>query len=946
LKRVIPFILVLLLLAGIFLVPIRIVNAPVPLSEALLEDEKLEQEINPAWLPSDREVRVAIYNEPNLTLPEYATGLGMQFSNEISALVDLLEAAGFVVTTLGVQDILDEKLKTVDYDVFILADNFPRENITNLVKEYWLGGGGVLTFNAAFGFLTYAGILFPGEEGDDGYGLLWDEETWSSHEVVNRNPVTQDFQIDAILSEDSQDNKEFFNGPFIEENSVLAPYFEVLANQTDGMGLSSIVSLDNVMRGGRVVGMAVNTTTITVDIGDIIVDAVEWLCPQPKGYILYDLSHDPFFSTDPWDTDAFWPIYYQDMRNIWVNHTFCVDKLRPSAEGNLTLENLGSYDILVTALPEVNYSASEVAAVTTWITQGGSLFAIGDKSAGNPETATRTNYLLSNFNIRLNTTLHSSDTNSAIPSDHPTTERCPSLFFEWPKAYLNISSSAERIWYTGGDTWVGADEIQSGRIVVSGDSNIFQNDKLVQNNIQFIMNVANWLTSSSAEVLVYHDWSGISNYNPYRSAITQALNNLGMKFMLTTYPTYFNISLHKRPWSLVISDANSISPTLGHDKLLEHLEGGGKLIMRDFVFRTPGYPLWNYLGFEGMNDRITAAPPPVYLWDAAHEIFNKPLSYGASNISSTSNYLYTDYTNVTLFDNATAIAGLSLTPEENRSAIVLGAGGNAVCNMFGLLEYDQDTDDSTYRDNYEIWLNEIAYIMRPTIDSPSDRAIEVLSRSETIVWTPDSNRPYFYEIERNSVVVFDGPWDGGQIPLDLEEDNLGDVTFELTVYDTAGYSVSDAVVVTVEDTTYPAFSDAPDNLYYEEGKMEHLINWSFSEAFPDSFVFYINGTIEDSGDWDGSEISVDAGGLGEGVYNLTLLVNDTSDNRSTSTVYLTIGEASETTTTTTDTTTTTETDTETTPPQDEGDNTLIMVIAAVAGIIVVIVIAIWMKKRP
>lgn len=942
-KRVIPFILVALLLPGVFLIPEGVVNTPAPLLEALLDDVALEQETAPAWLPSNREVRVAVYNEPNLTLPEYATGLGMQFSNEISEIVSLLETAGFAVTTLGVQDILDEKLKTVDYDVFIMADNYPRENITNLVKEYWLGGGGVLTFNAAFGFLTYAGILFPGGEGDDGYGLVWDDQTWSSHEVVNRNPVSQDFQIDAILSEDSQDNKEFFNGPFIEENSVLAPYFEVLANQTDGMGLSSIVSLDNVMRGGRVVGMAVNTTTITVDIGDIIVDAVEWLCPQPKGYILYDLTHDPRFGTDPWDTDSLFPSYYQDMRNIWVNHTFCVDKLRPDAQGNLTLENLEGYDVLVTAFPDLNYSASEVAAVTTWVTQGGSFFAIGEKSAGDPETATRTNYLLSNFNIRLNTTLHSSDTNSATPSDHPTTERCPSLFFEWPKAYLNISSSAERIWYTGGDTWVAADEIQSGRIVVSGDSNIFQNDNLLQNNIQFITNVANWLTSSSAEVLVYHDWSGISNYNPYRSAIAQALNNLGMKFMLTTYPTYFNISLNEGTWELIISDANSISPTTLHGEVMDHIEDGGKLIMRDFAFRFTGYPLWNYIGFEGLNDRITKAPPPVYLWDAAHEVFNKPLSYEANNISTTNNYLFTDYTNVTLFDNATAIAGVSVTPEENKSAIVLGAGGNAICNMFGLLEYDQDTDDSTYRDNYEIWLNEIAYIMRPTIDSPSDITIEVLSRSESITWTPQSDRPYFYEIERNSFLIFDRPWDGGQIPLDLEEDNLDDVTFELTVYDTARYSVSDTVVVTVEDTTYPAFSRAPDNLYYEEGTMKHLVNWSFSEAFPDSFVFYINGTIEDSGAWDGSEISVYAGGLVQGIYNLTLLVNDTSDNRSTSTVYLTVGESSA---TTTDTTTTTDTETDTTPPPDEGDNTfLVLIAAAVAGIVVVIVIGFYMKKR-
>ncbi|MFW9849304.1 MAG: hypothetical protein ACFFF4_09190, partial [Candidatus Thorarchaeota archaeon] len=186
-------------------------------------------------------------------------------------------------------------------------------------------------------------------------------------------------------------------------------------------------------------------------------------------------------------------------------------------------------------------------------------------------------------------------------------------------------------------------------------------------------------------------------------------------------------------------------------------------------------------------------------------------------------------------------------------------------------------------------------------------------------------------------------WDGGPISVLLDGYSLGDYLFELTVYDTAGSSATDVVTVTVEDTTSPAFVDGPDNLFYQEGTVSHLLNWSFTELLPDSWVLYINGSVQDSGSWDGLEISADAGGLTEGTYNATIAVNDTSNNVATSTVTLVVGPPPTTTTTPTGTTSTTPTDTTTPPP---GDNTLlIIIIAAVAGVVVIIIIIVLMKKK-
>ncbi|TFF92654.1 hypothetical protein EU545_00025 [Candidatus Thorarchaeota archaeon] len=61
----------------------------------------------------EREIRVATYDEDNTTLPEYATGFGMAFSNEIDSLATVLKFAGYDVDYLTVHDILNHELLTL-----------------------------------------------------------------------------------------------------------------------------------------------------------------------------------------------------------------------------------------------------------------------------------------------------------------------------------------------------------------------------------------------------------------------------------------------------------------------------------------------------------------------------------------------------------------------------------------------------------------------------------------------------------------------------------------------------------------------------------------------------------------------------------------------------------------------------------------------------------------
>jgi parallel beta-helix repeat protein len=62
---------------------------------------------------------------------------------------------------------------------------------------------------------------------------------------------------------------------------------------------------------------------------------------------------------------------------------------------------------------------------------------------------------------------------------------------------------------------------------------------------------------------------------------------------------------------------------------------------------------------------------------------------------------------------------------------------------------------------------------------------------------------------------------------------------------------------------------------YEAGLTGNQLNWTAFDVNPDTYIIYRNGTIIDSGEWNGSYIAVDIDGLIFGVYNYTLFVNDT-----------------------------------------------------------------------
>ena len=651
-------------------------------------------------------VRIAIYDEPDISYPSY-TSVGF-LTNNHTLINSIFNSAGYDVSYLSTADIYNHKLMTASYDVFVLNDNVPRDNITDYVTEFWLGGGSLLTFDSAVSYLCYFGILPPESAGDDGYGVYWSYD-WSENEsIFTRHPVSKAYEVSDTFNVDYYDWASF-DWTALLGTSIASQLTRIATvdGDTNSVTVLGFVPED---QGGKVLHI-LSSQGLTAD--QLLIDAIEWLCPRPKGRILFDLSHEPYYGIDPWDLLSHFPDRYTTWRDELVSRTYMIDKLYPSSTGNLTATNLAPYDVLIIVTPQLNFSSSEVNAVSTWITKGGSLLILGDNIAVSLEDM-NINHLLSPYDLQMNLT-----DNGANLIDyqeiHPTTEGCTQLSFV-NAGLVEYSGTAYPIW--GNDDQhitVAGQEFGKGRIILTADINFLaDSDIATDDNLQYGINLINWLTADDAKVLIFvhNPTNPDPNDNIYRGPVATALNELGRSFYMTFTKEYLNLSLSTGSYKLVVIDNSEfpIMDTVG-TPLLNFLKAGGYMIISTYEYRQTSYNyLWDYIGFTYAGNYFST-PQSINIWNPTHSIFTSPVPYSATTLETSLNFVNTDYTNLTLHSNATGIAGLTPTSQVNGSAIIIGANKHVITNAMHLTEYFEDTDDDTYPDALQLWANEIAYML-------------------------------------------------------------------------------------------------------------------------------------------------------------------------------------------------------------------------------------------
>ncbi|MBK5114907.1 MAG: hypothetical protein KGD59_01110 [Candidatus Heimdallarchaeota archaeon] len=675
--------------------------------------------------PDTRVVRVAIYDEPNATAPTYDGSSGDN-NNNITNLVDILSVNPRIdITVLNAVDISNRVLTTANFDVFAMVDNNPREFIFDMVMDFWLAGGGLITFDGPASFLAYSGILPPESVGNDGYLGYWSFSS-DGFNITARHPVAKAYDLETSIPADGGYGYCSWDWSVLSGSAIASDITPIAHGVSDANEIT-ILAFDPTDRGGKVVTIGFDLDHEEIPALDqLIRDSVDWLAPRPKGRIAFDLSHHPRLSIDAWDQNSLWPDYYYGMRDYLVSNGYTLDKLYPAAVGdNFTVERLEPYDMLIINTPDFNYTVGDQVAIETYIANGGSLLAMGDRPDGvwfskqNEITST----LLAPFGLSIHPTygvISTTTFNDFIL--HPTTENTAAGIELSVYGYVNITGPAYPIWHDGSmNIVVAGSEFGEGRVILTSDINWLQSSggNLDQDdNKQYLLNVANWLTSARANVLIYTDWTVAPSF--YRTPLALALNDLGVKYYLTAgfsspYFDYWNLSLNLYPWDLVIVDnPNYYGLDAFFDEIIEYIDSGGHLLMSFFdVDASSANPLWAKLGFEHNVDFTNE--PPVYIWDVGHDIFNQPVNYNANNFTVGTAYL-DDGDRLTVFPNATALAGFSPTEQAGDAIIVLRNDEQTLFNSYLIDEFTSDIDDSTYTDSFELWKNEIAFMLRPKLE--------------------------------------------------------------------------------------------------------------------------------------------------------------------------------------------------------------------------------------
>jgi hypothetical protein len=185
-------------------------------------------------------------------------------------------------------------------------------------------------------------------------------------------------------------------------------------------------------------------------------------------------------------------------------------------------------------------------------------------------------------------------------------------------------------------------------------------------------------------------------------------------------------------------------------------------------------------------------------------------------------------------------------------------------------------DDLGLSANDIVWVN-VTDTTVPTVEDVGDFELLYGVSGEYLTWTCSEPYPDYFIITNESVVIDHGNWNGSSLSVLLDGLAIGSYLYEVTVNDTSGNIASDVVNVTIVADNPPTITPLDDDII-ELGTSGSYLVWDCADDYPDFFNISRNGTLVDSGAWNGSSLAVSLDGLALGVHYFTLFVNDTGGN--------------------------------------------------------------------
>jgi hypothetical protein len=212
--------------------------------------------------------------------------------------------------------------------------------------------------------------------------------------------------------------------------------------------------------------------------------------------ILFDESHDEhnyLDDDDPNNQSDAWSL--TTWRDTLVSNGATVDKLQT---GSIDSTALSGYNVLVISCPRVALSLAEINAIETFVSEGGGLLLISEADHyGDYDTPVKIDAISDVFDISIDFTVTNGSSDQILT--HEITSGVNTVLWWWGTT-VTPSGSAFALIRTAdnADDFMAANEYGAGRVVVIGDTNIWDdpdnaNGMNTADNGQLAVNTIAWL---------------------------------------------------------------------------------------------------------------------------------------------------------------------------------------------------------------------------------------------------------------------------------------------------------------------------------------------------------------------------------------------------------------------------------------------------------------------
>ncbi|MHA2102630.1 MAG: DUF7743 domain-containing protein [Candidatus Hodarchaeales archaeon] len=262
--------------------------------------------------------------------------------------------------------------------------------------------------------------------------------------------------------------------------------------------------------------------------------------------------------------------------------------------------------------------------------------------------------------------------------------------------------------------------------------------------------------------------------------------------------------------------------------------------------------------------RDTTTPSINPIDDLTYELGNQGnnLSWLLTDLDPLNYFVYLD---TTILDSGSWVTS---------TTIFIDVGGHSVGQYnYSIFIFDK----SGNMNSDQVWV-QVVDSTSPTISHPVDQTIEFGILGNNLSWIVEDLDPGNYTLFVNDISVGESNWIPGEIMINIDNLAVNTYNYTLLINDASGNTVSDTVMINVEDTTLPLIS-SPNDIIYEQGSSNNEINWNVQDNLPDIYFIFQNGIEIESGSWvSPSEIITNIDFLESGIYNYLLTIYDTSGN--------------------------------------------------------------------